>query len=1160
MEENKQIKSEIALREEAVLEFWKENNIFEKSLEKESKNGEFVFYEGPPGANGAPMLHHFEARAFKDIIPRYKTMAGFHVDRRAGWDCHGLPVELQVEKELGLTSKKDIEVYGIAKFNAHCREAVLRYVSDWNKLTERMGYWVDNERAYYTMDNNFIESSWNVVAQASDRGNLYKDYKIISWCPRCGTGLSSHELGQPGAYVDVKDLSVTAKFKIIGFPDAYFIAWTTTPWTLPGNVALAVGPDIEYVEIKIKNEKSGIEEIYVLAKERLEIITSEYEIIATHKGSEMVGMKYEPIYSFYSDLVTGEEKDKLQNAYQIYSADFVTTDNGTGIVHIAPMYGVDDFELGTKNNLPKFHTVDDTGHFINGTDFLESRFAKDEEVAVDIIKDLAGRGLLFKKEKYDHSYPHCWRCKTALIYYARGSWYFAMSKLRNEMGDLNKEINWEPEHIKDGRFGEWLKNANDWAISRERYWGTPLPVWLSEDGDKIVVDSYEMLRKYTKKSGNKYFVMRHGGTVGNGSGIVSYKNQEKDELTEKGKEQVRASAGHYKDNDIDLIISSPFTRTKQTAEIVKEEIKLDAEIIYDERLCEINPGEYDGGNWKEYHEHIYGSGPNWYHQNIKGGESMAEVARRVGAVLEELEQKYKGKKILIVTHGGPAWLSFVCAGLYQPEDKKYQIENEHAFVGDFKKFQNAEIRPLDFVNIPHDENFEFDPHRPFIDEIVLEKDGKEFTRVKEVMDVWFDSGAMPYAQDHYPFENKEFVDEKNYPADFISEAIDQTRGWFYTLVAVSALIGRSAPFKNVICLGHLLDKNGVKMSKSKGNVINPWEQMEKFGADAVRLWMYMVTQPGDSKNYDEKTVKEIEGKIITLFNNVLSFYEIYRDKNLETNEIPNSKNILDIWIMTKLNEFINLTTTSLDNYKIFEPARALRDFMGDLSTWYLRRSRERLKDGDVDAKQTLYYVLKTTAKLMAPFAPFVAEEVWQKLKLDADVESVHLESWPEEIKIERGSVIEEMEKVREIVTLGLEARQKAGIKVRQPLAELKISGENLKDDFLEILKDELNVKEIIVDKNISGVELDVNITPELKQEGDYRELLRGVQDMRKASGLMASDMISLNIATNESGQQIINKFINDFKKTAGLTDVKFADNEGTEIKVDELVFKIEIVK
>jgi isoleucyl-tRNA synthetase len=1141
-------KSQASEREENVLKFWKENKIFEKSLEKESPKGEFVFFEGPPTANGKPGIHHLEARAFKDAIPRYKTMQGYNVRRKGGWDTHGLPVELQVEKKLGLDSKKAIEEYGIAKFNTECKESVWEYLDIWNKFTKRIGYWVDQENPYVTYHNDYIESVWNVLKNVNEKNLLYKDYKVVPWCPRCGTALSSHELAQ--GYEDVKDLSVTAKFKVKGEDNTYILAWTTTPWTLPGNVALAVGKEIEYVNIKKGND------YLILAKERLSTVEGEYEVTKTIKGEDLLGLEYEPLYPYLKNELEkkGVSTDK---AFKMYAADFVTTTDGTGVVHTAVMYGQDDFDLGTKLGLPKFHTVDDTGHFVEGTDFLQGRFVKDEEVAVDIIKDLAHRGLLFKKEKYEHSYPHCWRCKTPLIYYARDSWYIRMSdeKVKGKMIEENKSINWEPSHIREGRFGEWLKDIKDWAISRERYWGTPLPIWQKTDGTFEVIGGLDDLKKKTKTSGNKYFVMRHGGTYGNQSEIVSYSKQSEDHLTEEGIKGVEKEISKLKDKKIDIIISSTFARTKETAQIVASGVGISHEdIIFDERLIEVNPGDFDGKTWTEYHKYIENNvGKDWFTHHTGGGESLKEVQKRTADVLYELEEKYKGKNILIITHGGPAWLCFVNSGLFTPESKSYQVANTHVFVSDFKRFSNAEVRELPFVPIPHNEDYELDFHRPYIDQVKLvDENGGEMARVKEVMDVWFDSGAMPFAQDHYPFENKNWVDGKGFPADFISEAIDQTRGWFYTLHAVGVLMGRGKAYKNVICLGHILDEKGKKMSKSLGNIVDPWIMMDKYGVDTLRLWMYSVNQPGESKNFDEKTVALLHQQVFNLLYNVLAFYELYRDKTLELNEPVNSNNILDQWILARLDQLIENTTSGLDSYKLLEPVRSIRAFVDDLSTWYVRRSRERLKDEDKEAKKTLYFVLKTLTKIMAPFAPFASEDIWQKLKNENDVESVHLADWPEVKKV-NVIALEKMVNVRAVITSGLELRQKAGLKIRQPLSSFSFEEDGL-EDYYDIIKDELNVKEV----KVGPIHLDTQITLELKKEGQYRELVRAIQDMRKKKGLNPSDIVLLSIDTSSEGQDIVNTFKNDLEKVVGASEIVFEKNDGQEVKIDELEFKIKI--
>ena len=1156
MEETKN-KSESALREEKVLEFWKENKIFQKSLEKEEfPNGEFVFYEGPPTANGKPGIHHLEARAFKDVIPRYKTMRGYHVRRKAGWDTHGLPVELEVEKELGLKSKKEIEEFGIAEFNERCKKSVWKYLDLWNVFTERIGYWVDQEYPYITYDKNYMESVWNVIKTIDDRKLLYKDYKVVPWCPRCGTGLSSHELAQ--GYQTVKDLSVYAKFKVVGQENTYILAWTTTPWTLPGNVALAIGEKIDYVKIQVGND------FYILAKARLSLIEGEYKIIEELMGKDLIGLEYEPLYPFLQNTISDSEKPKLEKAFKVYPADFVTTEDGTGVVHTAVMYGQDDFVLGNELGLPKHHLVGLDGKFLTGTGFLEGRFVRDEEVAVDVIKDLAHRGLLFKKEKYEHTYPHCWRCKTALIYYARDSWYVKMSSLRDELVAENQKINWEPEYTKEGRFGEWLREVKDWAISRERFWGTPLPIWLCEEcGEKHVVGSIQDIKDNVKKSGNKYFVVRHGEAENNISdSALHYQELNRVAyLTEKGKKQVLESVKNFKEK-IDVVISSPYNRSKETTKITCEQIGFPLDkVIYDDRIRELETSTFFEGKertvfLKYYLENIF-KNPT---EILPGGESFAQLVKRTGDFIYELDKKYSGKNILIVGHQGAIRaLSFVASGMSFND-----LADKSNLLIDLK---NAEIRKFDFVSLPHNNDFELDLHKPFVDDVKLVcKCGSEMKRVKEVMDVWFDSGTMPFSQDHYPFdfakgkpyENKELL----YPADYISEAIDQTRGWFYTLLAVGVLMGRGTPYKNVICLGHILDAQGKKMSKSIGNVIDPWMMIEKYGVDTLRLWMYSVNQPGESKNFDEKTVVELHRQYFGLLYNVLAFYELYRDRELEKLDYEKSDDILDQWILARLDELNILCITNLDKYRLLEPSRAIKDFIGDLSTWYLRRSRDRIKEGDKSAKQTLYFVLKNLAKIIAPFAPFAADDVWIKLRTNKDTESVHLVEWPMNLGA-NGEIAKKMNEVRKIVSLGLQTRQKAGIPVRQPLASflVKIDSEKLSNEFLELIKDELNVKEVIFDEKIEGeVLLDVKITEELKQEGNYRELVRAIQDIRKKEGLTPSDVIVLSLETNDKGKELVQKFGTEIKKTVLAKDVKLEQNNGEEIEINDLVFKISIQK
>ncbi|MEN9614081.1 MAG: hypothetical protein RLZZ347_388 [Candidatus Parcubacteria bacterium] len=1169
----KGIKSPLALKEEEILAFWKEKGIFKKTLEKPAPKGDFVFYEGPPTANGKPGIHHLEARAFKDAIPRYKTMQGFNVRRKGGWDTHGLPVELQVEKELGLKSKKEIESYGIGAFNQKCKESVWKYVADWQKFTDRIGYFVDLEHPYVTYEPNYIESLWAIVKKVSDQKLLYKDYKVVPWCPRCGTGLSSHELAQ--GYAEVKDLSVTVKFKLksgqkIGNfttdNQTYILAWTTTPWTLPGNVGLAVGEKIVYTRIKIHDSRFT-NQILIVAKDRIKEVCGElsYEIIEEIKGKNLVGLEYEPLYPFLKDGISGPEKDKLQNAYKIYPADFVTTTDGTGVVHTAVMYGQEDFELGTKVGLPKYHLVNEDGTFKAEAGFLAGKSVVEETTTVDVIKDLASRELLFKKEKYAHTYPHCWRCKTRLIYFARDSWYIKMSNLRDKLISENQGINWEPAYIKDGRFGEWLREVKDWAISRERYWGTPLPVWSCTTCKKQeVVGSVEDLKKRVKKSGNRYLVMRHGQYPGNTEKFLC-SALDCPGLTDTGRAQAELSAKKLADKKIDMIIASPIARTRQTAEVTAKIIGFPQEkIVFDERIKEIEFGVFEGKPVSEYHKDFH-PGTGWFAHGPQGGESHLEVKRRMGEALYDFEQKYQNKTILIVTHDTPAWLLASAAQGLNQEQTIALRDGAEFFM------QNAEVIDLPFAPLPHNTDFELDLHRPYIDTVELSCDcGGSLTRVKEVMDVWFDSGAMPFAQDHYPFENKKWIEGAGYPADFIAEAIDQTRGWFYTLHAIGALMGKGKAYKNVICLGHILDKEGKKMSKSLGNIVEPWEEMNKFGVDALRFFMYSVNQPGDSKNYDPKTVDEIVKKVFNLLSNVLAFYQLYAGEVEHTSIDPRkSPSVLDSWILAKTDEMVATVTEGFEHFQLFEPSRAIREFTADLSQWYLRRSRDRIKGGDAKdrafALATTREVLLIVSKLLAPLTPFFAESLYQSLK--GEKESVHLETWPvAQLKTkdhQLSTAIIEMTEVRKIVSLGLEARMKAKINVRQPLGKLTIHNKQLatKKELLALIADEVNVKQVVCDeKVVNEVELDTEISAELKEEGMMREFIRAVQDLRKEKGLTVADRPNLVVSTDKAGQTFLTKFKTEIIKVNQLKELTFGEvsDAQNQVSFDTLTFSLEI--
>ncbi len=1083
--------------EEEQLKKWEEHEVFEKILARNQDEARprFVFFEGPPTANGKPGIHHLLTRAFKDVILRFKTMQGFRIDRKAGWDTHGLPVELEVEKQLGFTKKQDIEQYGIAKFNAECKKSVWKYLDLWQKSTRRVAFWVDMNDPYVTYKNEYVESVWWTLSEINKKGLLYQGYRVTPHCPRCVTSLSSHELAQ--GYKDTEDPSVYVKFTVAGRENTFFLVWTTTPWTLPGNVALAVGADISYVEVVMKN--SG--ETLILAKALLSKLEGAYAVVAEKAGSDYVGVSYASLYTTLSD--TDEHK---ANAYKVYAADFVSTGDGTGIVHIAPAFGEDDARLGKDAALPTLLTVDNTGMVTADVPGKGKFFKKADD---EVKADLTSRGLLYKSETYVHSYPFCWRCSTPLLYYAKTSWYIRMSELREELQKRNAAVHWVPEHIKEGRFGEWLREVKDWSLSRERYWGTPLPVWVCSCGERTCIGSFDELDAHARPR-NTYFFQRHGESDSNVAEIIScWPELQEIHLTETGRAEVLASAKKLKEKGVDMIFASDIQRTRETAEIIAKETG--REIIFDERLHELNVGIFNGKSVKEFHEK-FSNHANRFTDAPEGGESLNDVRRRVVAFMKELETKYAGKKIVVVSHGDVLWMmQTVFKGMSHEEINAWPHYNG---VGEF--FEREAPR-----NLPYDELGEIDVHRPYIDDVILAcaKCGGDMRRVTDVIDVWFDSGAMPFAQWHYPFENAARIDSgANFPADYISEAIDQTRGWFYTLLAVSTLLGKNTPpYKNVICLGHVLDAKGQKMSKSKGNVVDPFIAIDKYGADVIRYYFFTVNQPGDPKRFDERAVDEVTKKVFLILWNVLTYYKMYAgDMPRVVTDLPTPKNELDRWILAELARLSAQVTKHMEAYDVVDACREFSMFVNDLSTWYVRRSRDRFKSGASEEKAesiaTLGYVLALLAKLMAPFTPFLAEALHAEV---GGAESVHLDTWPV-VHADDETLRMKMKIVRALSSLGLEQRAIAGIPVRQALASAAVTASEKNEVWMnEILKEELNVLaiETVVGEKLEVI-LDTVITPELRRMGATRELVRTINEMRKNAGLTIQDRIVVAHSTD----------------------------------------------
>lgn len=1122
-EDNRQLN--LPAREEKVLEFWDREHIFSESL-KRTKNGTpFVFYEGPPTANGMPGIHHVLARVFKDVILRYKTMRGFFVPRKAGWDTHGLPVEIAVEKELGFKTKQDIERYGIAAFNKYARESVWKYKDEWERFTKRIGFWLDLAHPYITYETPYIESLWWIIKEIWQKGLLYEDFKIVPWCPRCQTALSSHEVGQ--GYKKIKEDSVYVKFRLKERKNEFLLVWTTTPWTLPANVAIAVNPKLEYTKYKITREKKY--EWLWAAGTPSYADGEKIEVVEKVSGKSLLGLSYESLFSPPQEYSLGRKPE-----YITIAGDFVSSGEGTGMVHIAPAFGEEDMAVARAawhDTYPILHTVNFDGTMKKGI-VGEGKSVKDANTA--IIEDLRKRKLLWRIEQYEHEYPFCWRCATPLLYFAKNAWWIKMSSLREKLLKNNDTVRWIPNHIKEGRFGEFLREIRDWAFSRERFWGTPLPIWRCDKCAHVeVVGSLQELSANVGVSYNRYLLMRHGESLANIKKL-SATREGKYPLTLRGRMQVVRAAKKLR--GVDMIVSSEIQRARETAEIIAETLGI-KKIHFDTRLNEINIGSFAKRSPQEYNAYFSTTLEKFFRRPPEG-ESLRDVRARVINFLRDSEKQYSRKTILVVGHEYPLWmLAAGAAGM--SDEETVALRSARTRKNEFIRF--AEMVEVVVKNLPRDEEGEVNLHRPYTDEFSFPCKicHGVMRRVPEIADVWFDSGAMPYAQAHYPFatrnNNKSSSSQSlQYPADYICEAVDQTRGWFYTLLAIATLLGRAAPYKNVISLGLVLDHNGQKMSKSKGNVVDPDTMIQKYGADALRWYLYTINAPGESKHFDEKELfGKLRGFLMTLWNCFVLF-DTYVDHAKISGNTIYAHTILDTWVLANLDFRISDVGKKLDSYDIIGAARAIEDFViNDFSQWYLRRSRRRFqrpefkKDKD-EAAEITAYVLLTVTKLLAPFTPFFAEILYQELrkKLNIKEHSVHLFDWPRPMAHsglkKQQEILKEGMVVREVVAAILKLRATAGIKVRQPLASVQLNYPQLRDtqEWLEIIKEEVNVKKITFGGELT---LDTVITSKLKEEGMWREVIRNIQEMRKDFGLKPGDKIRVQFSGEPTLQELLSR-------------------------------------
>ena len=1093
--------------EEKILEFWKREQIFEKLQRKIKGKKPWSFLDGPITANNPMGVHHAWGRTYKDLFQRYKAMRGFDERFQNGFDCQGLWVEVEVEKELGFKSKKDIEKHGIAKFVEKCKERVRKYSAIQTGQSVRLGQWMDWENSYYTMSNENNVAIWHFLKKCQEKGLLYKGLDVVPWCWRCGTAISQHEILTED-YKEVTHDSVYIEYPIDGRKNSYLLVWTTTPWTLPGNVAVAIDPDKIYAEAVGEIEGNS----YYLIKSAAEKLN--LKILRTFKGKELVGLTYK---SPFDDLPT-VKKALSGYVHKVVATDShilpVSEEEGTGLVHIAPGQGVEDYRLSKKLKIPAINLIDEAAVYLKNLGKLTGKNAKEHpEIIINYLKV---KSFLFSAPKYTHRYPICWRCKTELVWKIADEWYISMDKLRKPLMEVTKKIKWIPSFGLEREI-DWLKNMSDWLISKKRYWGLALPIFECSCGHFEVVGSLNDFDKLSPKKLNKYIFLRHGEALSSQLNITSsWPEKNKYPLTFKGIEEIEKVIPWLKKKKVDLIFSSDILRAKESAQIIAG--ALGKKITLDKRLREHDFGNHNGRTHEDWHS-LFGRRIDQYIIRPSGGENLGDVQKRMMGFLKMTDKKYEGKTILVVTHANPI---LAAGNSYQGYSKEKISEPKNEFSVDGV---TGSVREMPGHNWPYNNEGDLDLHRPYVDEIKIKcsKCGKIVSRIKDVGNPWLDAGIVPFSTMGY-FENKQFWD-KWFPADLVCESFPgQFKNWFYSLIVMSTVIEKVPPMKTVFGYASVRDEKGEEMHKSKGNAIWFDEAAEKVGVDVIRF-MYAKQNPADNLKFGYSSLKESERKILNLWNS-FTFLKTYNsDKFSYQENSVIATNILDRWILSRLNNLIEKVTDSLDKYNTSLAMRLVEDFfIQDLSLWYIRRSRERFqkpksKEEKNEALATLSLVLLDLTKTMAPFLPFLSEEIYSYLKTKIMPESVHLCDWPKyDKKLVDDGLEVEMAEIREVVTRGLALRAEAGIKVRQPLSKLQIiplrgisqretnQKSQISEELLRLIKDEVNVKEVVFGDKF---ELDLKITPELKEEGKIRELARKIQEMRKDGGLIPNDSITV---------------------------------------------------